>query len=441
MDESTLHDDIPNLVESTQSDEEDVEAGSSGRPATQSHSTIKSFINKYDFAAKNLSHSEPTSSSLSFTSSSNRYPMHMPSFKRIDFSNFNDSLIEERKPAWKLWQDSIRDSYYTLEDSKQILKVRRTAEKSVEETAFNDTQLVRRREKRSDSPFEELSIRSPSVQRPSYHVFYPQTTGIYHETGLSRKETVLKNNISNISGPYAAPAVLSSKGIEAHYNKKASDIEAHLLKTTILPNSMKTITVRDFRNGPAPTPGSVSDETDFQVCLLDPTFMPRPYYSRPNRNDPDYFDFDLQYSVDLYKRPEGKYVPRGPQIWEEKLLRESSSKGDVPVSTYMFMKTKIKAKITKREPIDSVKYMEMLLKDDTDWRTASTSYLSAALRTPSFWEHRFQSIGREVRESNPISFDSLARLTLTNHILNKPIPNRFTEYRDPDYEDLSDFDS
>lgn len=69
MDESTLHDDIPNLVESTQSDEEDVEAGSSGRPATQSHSTIKSFINKYDFAAKNLSHSEPTSSSLSFTSS------------------------------------------------------------------------------------------------------------------------------------------------------------------------------------------------------------------------------------------------------------------------------------------------------------------------------------------------------------------------------------
>ncbi|VDM13982.1 unnamed protein product [Wuchereria bancrofti] len=171
MDDSTAHDDIPNLVENTQSDEEDVEAGSSGRPATQSHSTIKSSINKYDFAAKNLPHSEPTSSSLSFTSSSNRYSMHMPSFKRIDFS---DALIEERKPAWKLWQDSIRDSYYT---------VRRNAEKSVEETAFNDTQLVRRREKRSDSPFEELSIRSPSVLRPSHHVFYPQTAGIYHETG------------------------------------------------------------------------------------------------------------------------------------------------------------------------------------------------------------------------------------------------------------------
>lgn len=60
--------------------------------------------------------------------------------------------------------------------------------------------------------------------------------------------------------------------------------------------------------------------------------------------------------------------------------------------------------------------MQMLLKGDTDWRTAGTSYLSAALRTPSFWEHRFQSIGREVRESNPISFESLARFTLVNQI-------------------------
>ncbi|MCP9265376.1 Protein F13C5.5 [Dirofilaria immitis] len=341
---TTVHDEIPNLVE-TQSDEEDVEAGSSRRSTVNNHLTVKSSTNKYDFAAKNLFHLEPTSSTISSTSSSIRYPMHMPSFKRIDFSDLSDALVEERKPAWKLWQDSIKDSYHT---------VRKNAERSVEETAFNDSQLVRRRE----------------------------------------------------NGPYAAPAVSTSKGIEARYSKKVNDIEAHLLKTSILPNSMKNITRHDFRNGPTPAPGSVSealaDETDYQ------TFMPRPYYSRPNRDDPDYFDFDLQYSVDLYKRPEGKYVPRGPQTWEEKLLRESSSKGDAPLSTYMFTK------------------------GDTDWRTAGTSYLSAALRTPSFWEHRFQSIGREVRESNPISFDSLAR--------NKPIPNRFTEYHDPDFEDLSDFD-
>uniref|UniRef100_A0A915PQ56 Uncharacterized protein n=1 Tax=Setaria digitata TaxID=48799 RepID=A0A915PQ56_9BILA len=382
MDDSTAQDDIPNLVENTQSDddEEGTAAGSSGRPRIGSDTTVKSPSAKYEFATKNLFHLQPTSSNIGSSPSSIRYPLHMPSFKRIDFSDLSDALVEERKPAWKLWQDSIKDSYYT---------VRRNAEKSVEETAFNDFQLAQRREKRSASPFEELSIRSPSIQRPSHHAFYPQTTGLYHETG-----------------PYAAPAVASSKGIEARYTKKASDIEAHLLKASLLPNSMKTITTRDFRSGPTPSPGSASeafaDETDFQ------SFMPRPYYSRPNRDDPDYFDFDLQYSVDLYKRPEGKYVPRGPQTWEEKLLRESSSKGDAPLSTYMFTK------------------------GDTDWRTAGTSYLSAALRTPSFWEHRFQSIGREVRESNPISLESLAR--------NKPVPNRFTEYHDPDYEDLSDLD-
>jgi len=53
--------------------------------------------------------------------------------------------------------------------------------------------------------------------------------------------------------------------------------------------------------------------------------MPRPYYSRPNRDDKDYFDFDLNHSVDMYeffrnqindlnrnssyRRPEGKYLP------------------------------------------------------------------------------------------------------------------------------------
>lgn len=382
MDGDSSLDDIPNLVENGHSDPGELEAGSSSHPVTVNEPVVHSSSNERN-AATALSHLEPTSSNSgphSATSSSIRYPLHTPSFKRIDFNDIGDALVEERKPAWKLWQDSIKDSYH---------KVRKNAERSVEETAFNDSQLARRRERRSASPFEELSRRSPFVQRPSHRALYPQTTGIYHETG-----------------PYVAPAISYSQGIEARYNRKVSDIEARLLRTSILPDSMKTITTHDFRNGPAPAPGSASeafaDETDFQ------TFMPRPYYSRPNRNDPDYFDFDLQHSVDLYKRPEGKYVPRGPQTWEEKLLRESSSKGNVPLSAYMFTK------------------------GDTDWRTAGTSYLSAALRTPSFWEHRFTSIGREVRESNPISFDSLAR--------NKPVPNRFTEYHDPDYEDLSDFD-
>ncbi|VDK44378.1 unnamed protein product [Anisakis simplex] len=236
------------------------------------------------------------------------------------------------------------------------------------------TESQRRINRRSESPFEGLSAKSPSMQRPSFHATKPRTTGVYDET------------VSALSGPYAAPAVQSSQGIELKYGKKADDIEARLLKSSILPASMKTVTLKEFRKGPAPAVGSASeafaDETDYQA------FMPRPYYSRPNRDDPDYFDFDLQHSVDMFKRPEGKYVPRGPQRWEEEVLGDAKTKGAAPVSGYMFTK------------------------GDTDWRTSGTSYLSAALRTPSYWEQRFSSIGREVRESNPISLDSLARLVI-----------------------------
>lgn len=67
--------------------------------------------------------------------------------------------------------------------------------------------------------------------------------------------------------------------------------------------------MRDFRNAPNPAPGSaaeaIADDDEMS------TYMPRPYYSRPTRRDPDYFDFDLQHSVDMFKRPEGRYMPRG----------------------------------------------------------------------------------------------------------------------------------
>uniref|UniRef100_A0A0N4U896 INCENP_ARK-bind domain-containing protein n=1 Tax=Dracunculus medinensis TaxID=318479 RepID=A0A0N4U896_DRAME len=307
-------------------------------------------------------------------------PLYTPPFQRINFDDMKEAAIEERKPAWKQLEESIKDSYY---------KVRKTAERSKEEMQFMDSQLCRRNFRRSESPFEILSARSPSVQSPSFHTSHPLTTGEFVE-----------NNI------YVAPAVFSTQGIESRHEKKANDIEARLLRTSVLPQSMKTITTKEFRNGPAPAAGSTSeilmDEVDYQA------FLPRPYYSRPNRHDPDYFDFDLQHSVDLYRRPEGKYVPRGPQEWEEKILQEMKSKGEAPVSGYMFTK------------------------GNTDWRNHGTSYLSAALRTASFWEQRFTAIGREIRDKNPISFESLAR--------NKPVTSRWTEYRDPDFEDLTDLD-
>lgn len=77
--------------------------------------------------------------------------------------------------------------------------------------------------------------------------------------------------------------------------------------------------MKEFRRAPEPASGSVSekDDYDFSVCLgyeggiiQLQRYAPRPYYSRPNRDDPDYFDFDLDHSVSLFKRPEGRYVPR-----------------------------------------------------------------------------------------------------------------------------------
>lgn len=61
-------------------------------------------------------------------------------------------------------------------------------------------------------------------------------------------------------GPYAAPALSSSKGIESRYDKMVDDIELRLLKTTLLPEYMKTVTKYEFKRGPQPSSGSIAEE-------------------------------------------------------------------------------------------------------------------------------------------------------------------------------------
>jgi hypothetical protein len=116
--------------------------------------------------------------------------------------------------------------------------------------------------------------------------------------------------------------------------------------------------------------------------------MPRPYYSRPNRDDKDYFDFDLNHSVDMYEFIHNQIICIlydlnqlsstrrqisadtviyfkqfqknmhffRPQHWETKLLNEYKAKGEAPLSGYLFTK------------------------GPSDYRATGTSYLSAALR-------------------------------------------------------------
>ncbi|VDM75130.1 unnamed protein product [Strongylus vulgaris] len=321
-----------------------------------------------------------------------RFPQAAPRFPRIDFDDRLEGLMDDKKPAWKTWQESVKDSYH---------KAKRSVERSKDETQFLESALSRTRKCRAESPFRQLDTSTgfiPSIRthasgrkvvspcRPylTVHASCPPPRAISSLVGFDFSWDQIATATVHFpfpggSGPYAAPAVSSSQGTESRYERRAHDVEAMLLKTAPLPAHMKVITAKEFRNAPAPSAGSASELDDYDFSR----YCPKPYYSRPNRDDPDYFDFDLQHSVDLFKRPEGKYTPRGPQEWETKLLGEVNTKGSTPVSGYMFTK------------------------GDPDWRTNGSSYLSAALRTPKFWEQRFESLGKQVRESNPISLDSI----------------------------------
>ncbi|CAB3399180.1 unnamed protein product [Caenorhabditis bovis] len=314
-----------------------------------------------------------------------------PRFKRIDFDDRLED-IDSKKPAWKSWLENVKDSYH---------KAKRSAETKRDENEFMENTILGKPHRiRAESPFRTLDTSTgfiPSIRSRS---------SIYTPALSDRSRLASSASVSNMfnagSGPYAAPAVSISQGIESRYEDRANNIELMLLKTAPLPKHYKTITTREFRKAPEPSAGSMSERDDYDFSM----YTPKPYYSRPNRDDPDYFDFDLQHSVNMFKRPEGKYTPRGPQEWENKLVSESSTKGTAPISGHMFTKT------------------------ENDWRNNGTSYLSAALRTPKFWEQRFESIGKHVRDSNPISLESINR--------NRPIPSRFTEYRDPDFDDYDD---
>nr|CAD2165420.1 unnamed protein product [Meloidogyne enterolobii] len=330
--------------------------------------------------------------------STSRYLLNTPKFPRIDFDDWITEELTDRKPAWHQLEESVKSSYN---------KPRATAERNRQLNEYQDTQLnhlefnrARRRHQSTDLPFTELThLDSES--------FLPRAPSWMANDAIAPRGMPKLINSAG-SGPYAAPHLSRTQGIErpelTRYSKIADDITARLLKTSILPEHMKTITSKEFRSAPFPSAGSSTEQfaTEDEMLLS----IPRSYYSRPNRDDKDYFDFDLQHSVDMYRRPEGKYLPTPPQHWETKLLNEYKAKGEAPLSGYMFTK------------------------GPSDYRAAGTSYLSAALRTPSFWEHRFAQIGASVREADPVSFESLER--------NRPRPSRFTTYSDPNFEDYED---
>jgi hypothetical protein len=54
------------------------------------------------------------SSSTSYMGPTPRYPLHTPSFKRVDFDDIVEDSLRDRKPAWRELQDGVKDSYHKV---------------------------------------------------------------------------------------------------------------------------------------------------------------------------------------------------------------------------------------------------------------------------------------------------------------------------------------
>ncbi|KAI6233789.1 hypothetical protein M3Y99_00869700 [Aphelenchoides fujianensis] len=229
-----------------------------------------------------------------------RYPLHTPAFPRIDMDDVRDEMVREKKPAWRELQESVKDSYRKASNCSNssshsfFLQPQRTAERHKDMNEFLDVNLSRRRARRSQSPFTTLNSEGFLPRAPSWFA-----SGAMQPRGLGTSASMANIDTAG-SGPYAAPALPRSKGIESRYDKMVDDVELRLLKTTLLPEYMKTVTKYEFRRGPQPSSGSVAEGilSDAEIA----EFAPNPFYSRPSRRDPDYFDFDLEHSVNMCPR-------------------------------------------------------------------------------------------------------------------------------------------
>lgn len=117
----------------------------------------------------------------------------------------------------------------------------------------------------------------------------------------------------------------------------------------------------------------------------------------------------------MFKRPEGKYTPRRyqPSI-THKVFQNFGS--DHKIGKTSWLANQLRRELRRfpdtclQEQVHFwILHKLVKLQPEVDWRNNGTSYLSAALRTPKFWEQRFENIGKHVRDSNPISLESINR--------------------------------
>lgn len=106
--------------------------------------------------------------------------------------------------------------------------------------------------------------------------FIPRAQSWYANGAMEPRglhKNILSLETETGSGPYAAPALNKSKGIErsattTRYDRMAEEVEMRLLNNSILPKHMKTITKREFRNAPLPSVGSASEDYASEIDLM-----------------------------------------------------------------------------------------------------------------------------------------------------------------------------
>ncbi|KRZ05373.1 hypothetical protein T11_18004 [Trichinella zimbabwensis] len=168
-------------------------------------------------------------------------------------------------------------------------------------------------------------------------------------------------------GTYSAPDEVVDRGIGPQTSGDTTDTE--------------TVNSHHFRHrfrcrsSPPPQHVWVAKTTGtFYKPLYERTnvYGNRRYYSRYGNNDPEYFDWDLDAAVSRVKEQQAISYgrpPVQPRYWEHQLFKDMSYlQGEKLISPYLFNKTDDSTNFTK------------------------TSYVSSALRTPSYWTHRFENL-------------------------------------------------
>jgi len=133
----------------------------------------------------------------------------------------------------------------------------------------------------------------------------------------------------------------------------------------------------------------------------------RRYYSRQDDGeDPDYFDYDLNHSIDLFRKPKpvssgttsyfnSRSVGANPQLWESKDFKELCNfKSNRLLSTQLYSdRTK---KLLDDDSLETAAEGDTVVKAQSNAANTEVDInkglLAAAIRTPTYWTRRFESL-------------------------------------------------